>query len=209
MPHPENLCPHLNEIIDERAGAIVCTDCGLVISDFIFKHNYQIAEKKCKKEEEIKEILERMHLPGVFTSTIIENYEKSLEKEKKSTLPFIVYETLNKMGFPISIKDISAVSGISDSNIYNMQKPNKSIILQPNSLLEKYCRILGMDYKTYSLIKKELPKAIQSGHNPLTVIGGTIYNYCKKNNLKKYSMKKIASAISISPVSIQRYIKKC
>ena len=87
-----------------------------------------------------------------------------------------------------------------------MQEVNKSVILQPCDLLEKYCSYLGFDYKTYSLIKNELPRQNLSGHNPLTIISATIYKYCKKNNIR-ISMKKIASTVKISCVSIQRYLR--
>jgi response regulator of citrate/malate metabolism len=63
------------------------------------------------------------------------------------------------------------------------------------------------DFKTFTLIKEKLPTN-NTGHNPLTIIASTIYIFCKENNLK-YSMKEIAKTIGISPVSIQRYIKKC
>jgi transcription initiation factor TFIIIB Brf1 subunit/transcription initiation factor TFIIB len=87
-----------------------------------------------------------------------------------------------------------------------MQEENKSIILEPTKVLEKYCNFLKLDFKTYSLIKNNLPKENLTGHNPLTIIAATIYVYCKKNNIK-LSMKKIALTVNISCVSIQRYIK--
>ena len=128
--------------------------------------------------------------------------------KKKFLIPYFVYKTLSEIGFPVSIKDISAVSGISENDIYSMQESEQSLILNPFSLLEKYCKLLGLsDYKTYSVIKENLP-TIDTGHNPLTVIASTIYKYCKENSIK-YSMKQIASTIGISSVSIQRYIKKC
>ena len=111
------------------------------------------------------------------------------------------------MGYPISIKDIVSVSGISENYIYDMQNNEDSIILNHMLLLEKYCTLLGFDFKTYSVIKELLPN-LNTGHNPLTVIASTIYKYCKENKLK-YSMKYIASIVGISSVSIQRFLKRC
>jgi transcription initiation factor TFIIIB Brf1 subunit/transcription initiation factor TFIIB len=201
----------LNEVIDEREGTTICIDCGLVLSDQMFKETYSFNSNICDKNfEEIKEFLTRLNLPISFASEIFENFTKSLiyKKTGKYLLPYAIYQTLNEIGYPISIKDIAAVSGVSENLIYDMQNNEESIILNPNSLLEKYCKLFGFDYKTYSLIKEKMPQELNTGHNPLTVIASIIYKYCKENNLK-YSMKEIASTVCISPISIQRYLKKC
>ena len=210
MPYPENLCTHFNSVIDEKEGSVICTDCGLVIEDKLFKF-YEPCQKEKKSflEEEVNEILSKLGLPDVFTKTILRNLENEEEnrRKKKGFLEYVIYKTLNDNSVPISIKELSGISGISDIDIYNMQEDNKSVILKPCELLEKYCSYLGLNYKTYSLIKKELPSQNISGHNPLTITAATIYQYCKKNNIK-LSMKKIANTVRISCVSIQRYLKQ-
>jgi transcription initiation factor TFIIIB Brf1 subunit/transcription initiation factor TFIIB len=212
MAYKENICKHLNEIIDVHDGTTICTDCGLVIYESMFiEKDYGKKELyTCNDIEEIKELLERLNFPTSFAYDIFENVKKSLESHKsikKYLIPFIIYQTLNEKGYPISIKDISSVCGISDNYIYDMQKNSQSIILNHHSLLEKYCSILKLNYKTYTVIKELIPN-LNTGHNPLTVIAATIYRYCKENKIK-YSMKYIANTIGISPVSIQRYIRKC
>ena len=200
----------MNEVVDEREGTVVCVDCGLVLSQYYVS---QANTNFCGGNfmvEEIKEVLERLNLPQFFSEDIFNKIKLSKKEntKKKSLVPYFVYKTLNELGFPVSIKDISAVSGVSENDIYNMQESEQSLILSPVSLLEKYCKLLGLnDFKTYSLIKETLPTT-DTGHNPLTVIASTIYKYCKKTGLK-YSMKQIASTVGISSVSIQRYIKKC
>jgi transcription initiation factor TFIIIB Brf1 subunit/transcription initiation factor TFIIB len=210
MPYPENLCAHFNSVIDEKEGSVICTDCGLVIEEKLFKfYEPSQGENKSFLEEEVNEILTKLGLPDVFSKSIVKNLEnENVEKRtKKGFLEYVIYKTLNENSIPISIKEISSVSGISDTNIYNMQENNKSLILEPCELLEKYCSYLGLNYKTYSLIKKELPSQNISGHNPLTIIAATIYQYCKNNSIK-LSMKKIANTVKISCVSIQRYLKQ-
>jgi transcription initiation factor TFIIIB Brf1 subunit/transcription initiation factor TFIIB len=213
MPYPENLCSHFNSVIDEKEGSIICTDCGLVLEEKLFKFyggnlsSGEMETSSCLKED-VKEILSKLGLPDVFSKMIVQSFKNDMseKKKKKDYLAYVVYKTLNENNIPISIKEISSVSGLSDNSIYDMQEKNKSVVLQPSDLLEKYCSYLGLDYKTYSLIKNELPIQNISGHNPLTVVAATIYKYCKKNNIK-ISMKKIATTVKISCVSIQRYLK--
>ena len=205
-------CQHINEIIDEREGTIICYDCGLVLSNYFFaqsqpQHSFFTPSSIL---EEIKELLERLNLPQIFSHDIYENLLKSSAKTNSKTkklIPYFVYKTLNEIGCPVSIKDISSVSGISENDLYDMQQ-SETLVLNPHALLEKYCKLLGLsDFKIYSVIKEKMP-TINTGHNPLTIIASLIYKYCKENNLK-YSMKEIASTVGISSVSIQRYIKKC
>ena len=212
MSNHENFCKHINIISDEHEGSIICIDCGLVISDNLYVENcfkFQASDVTCNDIEEIKELLERLNFSTFFALDIYKNVQKGLElkKVKKYLIPFTVYQTLNEMGYPISIKDIVSVSGISENYIYDMQNNEDSIILNHMLLLEKYCTLLGFDFKTYSVIKELLPN-LNTGHNPLTVIASTIYKYCKENKLK-YSMKYIASIVGISSVSIQRFLKRC
>jgi transcription initiation factor TFIIIB Brf1 subunit/transcription initiation factor TFIIB len=197
--------------LDYHEGTIVCTDCGHVLSENMYiEKSFELKNTTtCTDIEDIKELLERLNFPTIFAQEIYENVKKGLEskKSKKYLIPFSIYKTLNEIGYPISIKDISSVSGIPENYIYDMQNNEDSIILNHISLLEKYCTILGFDYKTYSVIKELIPD-LKTGHNPLTIIASTIYKYCKENKLK-YSMKYIASIVGISSVSIQRFLKKC
>ena len=45
--------------------------------------------------------------------------------------------------------------------------------------LEKYCKVLGLPKDSYSVIKGTF-KINRTGHNPITILGTTIYKYCKK-----------------------------
>ena len=208
MPNTENLCSHRETINDDREGTVVCVNCGFVLSDQLYQSNYCFHENNKEEdqlENKVRDILDKLNLPSCFVVDIMRKYAK-MEK-RKYLLEYLVYSTLHDCGFPISIKDISCVTGISDSKIYQLQGKDESICLQAENLIEKYCTLLNFDYKTYSLIKAELP-IVETGHNPLTIIASTIYKYCKRKKIK-LSMRKIANVINISTVSIQRYIKKC
>jgi transcription initiation factor TFIIIB Brf1 subunit/transcription initiation factor TFIIB len=208
MPHPENLCTHVHQVTDEREGTIVCTICGLVLTTQIFQESYacDTNEKEYALVKKINDILNKLNLPVCFTTDILKRCLRM--PPRKHLLEYVVYLSLHECGFPISIKDIACVTGISDSKIYDLQDNDQSICLQPKDLIEKYCTMLNLDFKTCSLIKEELPTIIETGHNPLTVIASTIYKYSRRNKLK-LSMKQIATVVNISTVSIQRYIRKC
>lgn len=210
MPHSEHLCSHINTIEDAHEGTIVCTDCGLVLSDQTFIQNDIQYNDFCSEKEEIKDMLERINIPRCYMSDIIKNVNK-VEKNKKKIIPYIIYKTLNENDCQISINDISNTSGLNTKNIYKMQEENKSIILEPHKLAEKYCTLLGLNHKMYSVIKGKLEKTDGSGHNPLTVLGAHIHTYCKENKLsksKKFRIKQIANTLNISCVSIQRYLRE-
>lgn len=205
-------CKHLNQVICEREGSIVCTDCCLVTSDHIYldESDFFHANQKHKTQNEILEILERLNLSQTHAESIKKNMFKLCE-EKKNTrknsndvLAASIYKTFNSDGNVISIKDISAVSGVSKKKI---TKIDKSIhILKSEHVLEKYCSLNNLDYKNYTVIKGELYKYKILGHNPLTLVGSVIYMHCKKNKIKT-SMKNISQTLGISSISIQRFIK--
>jgi|LakMenE01Jun11ns_1017340.scaffolds.fasta_scaffold00735_3 transcription initiation factor TFIIIB Brf1 subunit/transcription initiation factor TFIIB len=213
MPYPEYLCGHENVIDDTREGCSVCTDCGLVLEDKIFLPSYdetyfhppfQTFENNQTKQE-ITELLHRINLPNTYSTQISKNCLK--KKYKTKSIPFVLYQTLNENGCPISLKEISAVSGLTNSEIYKHQDNNDAIILRPEEMLEKYCTILKLNFKEYSVIKENIKGSLKTGHNNLTIIGANIYLYGKQNNLK-LSIKLIAKTLNISCISIQRYIKK-
>lgn len=211
MPHSEHLCGHENVIDDEREGSCVCINCGLVLESQLFlpgfneiKYEKKITDiKEIEKNEQIRELLHRINLPDFLSAQI----SRKCEGKSKKKIPFYMYQTLNENGCPISMKEVSAVSGFTNSDIYKHQENNNVIILKPELMLEKYCKILDLNFSAYSVIKEKMLSVSMSGHSPLTIIGSNIYLYTKNNNLK-IPMKKIAKTINISCISIQRYLKK-
>lgn len=208
MVNAEHLCSHKNIIDDEREGSCVCTECGLVLEQQLFlpnlKNDYsKIRENENENETEIKELLHRIHLPYSYSEKIT---KKCFKKPKKS-IPYILYKTLNENGCHVSIKQISAVSGVSNSKIYKNQGNEDVVISKPEEMLEKYCNYLGLDFNSYTVIKEKIKKTLKTGHNPLTIVAGNIYLHTKEKGIK-VSMKHIARQLNISCISIQRYLKK-
>ena len=205
MHSEENFCPHLNEIVDHSGGAIVCIDCGLVVSN-VFVSNFEFYEPK-HEDEYILEILSRLQMPEFFKNDILLNLEKIPMKQRKkdNAKAFAIYKTLNELNCGIAIKDICSVTGFTDSEIYNYQSSNESIIFDPTIQLEKYCILLGLPKDSHSVIK-EMINFNKTGHNPTTLLATAIYKYCKKNHCD-ISLEKISKTLNISSVSIKRYIK--
>lgn len=209
MDSGEHSCMHLNEIIDQTSGVIVCTDCGLVISNLYLSnvsHDYK-AEKMNPMRDYVLEILSRLQMPDFFQHDIITNLEQiSIKYQKKeNAVAFVIYKTLNDLNCGVSIKEISSVTGFSDSQIYNFQAQNETVIIDPLIQLEKYCLILGLPKNSHTVIKENI-KILQTGHNPSTVLASAIYKHCKKTGFP-ISMGKIAQKLNISTISIHRYIK--
>ena len=206
MYFEEHFCQHLNEIIDHKGGSVVCMDCGLVISN-VFVDDYHFKEDITPKNDYILEILSRLEMPDYFKNEILKNLKEIdlKQRKKENAIAFVIYKTLNELQCGVSIKDISAVTGFTDSQIYNFQSSNDSIILHPLMQLDKYCKVLGLPKDSYSVIKGTF-KISRTGHNPTTILGTAIYRYCKKYKCG-LSMEKIANTLNISSVSIQRYIK--
>ena len=196
-------CEHAYPVINEHKGTSVCCDCGLVLEQEIFVSNQNKPENIETSVEEILvksikndalEVLNRLNLPGEIL------HQLTPEKQKLDNL----YDAINKTS-AITTKEFCAASGINNKKLV---KFNQFKIMHTNItlLLEKYCKLLDLTFKDYTLIKELLKKKPPSGHPPLTVIGYYILCYCRENKVKK-SMTDICSTLSISTISLQRYRK--
>jgi transcription initiation factor TFIIIB Brf1 subunit/transcription initiation factor TFIIB len=215
-----NQCPHFYEIEDMHTGDIICLSCGQLSpiylqSDINLKNNHpQNENTKIKQSnneiEEINSILDRIHVSTSYSEHIMKYYTENYDKKGNENLIMSIYVTLNRMGIKISLHELSLSTGVSKSHLFVAQKPNFNINICSETLSEKYCQLLRLDYKTITLIKEKLKHSKMTGHTPMTQIAGTIYHICNSIG-KKISIKKIALITNISPISIQRYNKilKC
>ncbi len=197
-----DICEHKYPVIDEHEGTSICCDCGLVIetqyyiqnitnNDAPVKQNYDI---NTKDHSDALELLNRLNLP----SDIINQLPP--DKQKIENL----YDEINKTSV-VTTKEFCAAAGIENKRLV---KCNQNKIMHTNItlLLDKYCKILNLSFRDYTLIKESMMKKPHSGHPPLTVIGYYIFLHCKTKKIK-LSMKTICSTLSISTISIQRYRK--
>ena len=201
-------------ILDTREGFYVCSVCGLV-KDNIYDDGPTTGRTyygfhhptDFKLLEEIKDMLDRVHIPTTHAQLCLNYYKKKYKGYNKKAIIFSIYFDLNSLSFSISLKDLLNVNGLSGESTFSTQKKNENVLLDVVGMVEKYCIMLNLSYKEISLIKEKIKSLPKSGHTPLTTIAGNIYLYCKENN-KKFSVKKIAQVTQVSTISIQRYIKK-
>jgi transcription initiation factor TFIIIB Brf1 subunit/transcription initiation factor TFIIB len=196
-------CLHPYPLIDEHEGTTVCCECGLVLEEVFYEYSKikQDPEVTTKKtfdnphlHNDAMEILSRLNMPDYFVNDL-KNEEKKVGN---------LYDVINRNSV-ITTKEFCAVSGIQNKKLVKLNQ-NKIIETNIELLLEKYCKLLDLTYKDYTLIKALLDKKPPSGHPPLTIIGYYIFVYCKTHK-KKIFMKNICSVLNISAISIQRYRK--
>lgn len=212
-------CSHTSEIIDQREGIIVCTECGLVL-DFVYinknENNYNEYDNLTNDVKSyIYEIIERLNLPQLIFSYVIKKIEEKKNKNKicYTFIASCIYNTLYELKIPFSINDICAVTGINSSKIYKEKKDknendnnSRIIIIETDDILERACSKLNLKYEYYTLIKESIDKS-NNGFNPSTVISAYILIFCRENNIKK-TLKEISQVTGVSCMSILRYIKK-
>jgi transcription initiation factor TFIIIB Brf1 subunit/transcription initiation factor TFIIB len=196
-------CEHKYPVIDEHEGTTVCCDCGVVLENEFYVSSYTrheevdivlADENKTKVQKDALEILDRLNL----SKDLINQIPPSQQKIEN------LYDVINKSSV-ITTKEFCAASGILNKKLVKMNQ-NKVIDTNISLMLEKYCKLLDLSYRDYTLIKEKLEGRPTSGHPPLTIIGYYIFQYCKNNKIKK-PMKQICSVLAISVISIQRYRK--
>jgi transcription initiation factor TFIIIB Brf1 subunit/transcription initiation factor TFIIB len=209
-------CKHENEIVDQHEGSIICTDCGLVKDQYFKNEQFNYDSYSISNPLSLVEnILEQLHLPLQFTEIITNNLDKS---HYNTTLPTcfetktrnynikkimtMIYNTINDKNSNILLKEISNFSKLSSNQI----KSKDISIVNIEDVLERYTKRFNIDFNDNTLIKEEVLKYVNTGFQPLTIIGGVIYDHFLKIKLRK-SMKKIAQILGISSISIQRFLK--
>lgn len=205
------LCNHEDTVLDVHEGHYACTLCGLVMSPYFTVRNDEFRHERRANPDiwhkEACDILDRINFPVSYCDKVIRYFNSHFERKDRESLIFSIYKVLNdQFGVCLSLHEICNICGMDKSKVSDKQKVNENVPIDKTILVEKYCAQLELPFKTTSLIKEELLKKSLSGHTPLTVIAGTIYQVCKRLNLK-ITIKKVALATSVSQISIQRFCK--
>lgn len=191
---PDHTCDEIYYVSDEREGTIVCTNCGYVVDSQLYVNSFLNLEETNKIEKnDFTEILSRLNL----TNNIVDQ-EKKIEN-----IPSL-YNVINKTS-AVSMNEFCSATGLTKKKVV---KSNRNNICATNEsiLLDKYCKLLNISFKDYTVIKEKISTlSNKTGHSPLTIIGYYIYVCCKKQY--KLSIQKVCNVIGISPISIQRFKK--
>ena len=227
-------CEHKYTVEDQRNGCFVCTDCGLVTSDNLFKFETDnissfsnINKLETEAEAMLSEICEKKFLTNSVkkdaeqTLHNIENSSKKMTKDPAQTIAFCVYTSCTESeNIGRSKKECAEMLGVSSTSINRQIWKHRNIhntinIVKPSHLFPRY--ILNTPF----VIAKKLQKRILliSDHiynlgnfRPAAVLAFVIYFFQLHTNridgLSTYSMKSIAHMFDVSLSCIKRQIKK-
>lgn len=216
MSLKNNECSHKNEITDTVSGDYICVDCGLILDRYFISNMVKSSplEVTTKEKEYVLEILSRLNLPSIISDKVLLQMQPNTKKSEKEICRNL-YKTLTELEIPFSVRDISAVSGISCKKILALGKeanpkscisPCNIINIEVSDILERFCMKLGLGYQHYTLIKKSINHK-NSGFSPITVASAFIYLYCRKH-FKSIKLKQITEVTGISCMSVHRFLKK-
>lgn len=126
----------------------------MVLEDQLFRPNYNESyfENEVKHiqyyeaENEIRELLNKINISDMFLANLI--LDKYVKNPSKS-IPYLVYQTLNENKSPITLKEISSISGLTNSDIYKQQETNDVILVKPEQMKKS-------TVKYYILILKQV-----------------------------------------------------
>lgn len=201
-------CEHEEVIEDYREGTVVCTACGLVLSSLFLHQIVNLSEQRAEVDEQllsdIQHLLDRIHVPLCHAYRIESYHKKNFSCKTKQSIAFSVYKTLNEIGVPLSMREVSNITSVKKVSLNRVQCEDTLMQIDSGILVEKYSKMLGLSYEITTLIKKELACSPISGHNPNSVLASLIYQVCKRSKIK-VSIKKVAEVTSVSCISIQRY----
>lgn len=192
----EHTCSDMYQVIDEREGTIVCTNCGKVLDTQLYVDYEKTKEpsqtSNFQTNDKAYEILSRLNL----TNNTLLLDEKGIEVKD-------LYQEINKQS-AVTLKEFCAATGLTKNVVV---KTNRNCVCSVDifKLLDKYCSLLEVPFTDYTVIKEKIQNKPYSGHPPLTVIGYYIHTTCKKQ--RKITIKKICETLGISSISIQRFRK--
>lgn len=206
-------CCHNNPVSDYHEGTIVCLMCGLVLSNLFLEHqnfNFQKTHFNTREEqqkiEEIKDILDKIHVSHSYATHVYSFFTKNFKKWTNPNLVFSIFKVLNQLNCPVSMKELSLSTNILSTKLHSVQPNEQNVEVAFDDVVEKYCKLLKIPFKTIALIKESIKNAPMSGHNPNSVIAAIIYNTLKKEK-KKISLRSLCKVTNVSCISIQRYNK--
>jgi len=187
MDFGDRSCQHLSQIEDFHEGCVICSLCGLVLSPLFMDQITQISSLNSTAENlnlaEIKNLLDRVHISTSFATQIDSYFQTNFVIKSKQALLYSMFKILNELGVSISMKEISQAFNISKKMLHRAQSVNHIIKIDFLDVIEKYGKLLNLNFETITLIKEEIRnKGITYVYNTFSIdnIGCLWDNYIKR-----------------------------
>ncbi len=164
-----------------------------------------------------------VHIPPIFIQDVLEVYERvgqdqdgppdapppSGQPVHVGLLATSVYVTLKKEGIPRTLREISAMTGVSHKHLTSLLKKHfpRDRPVQPQDLVMRFVCQLGLTRREALHINNIIWSRAHSC-NPATVVAGHIVQYLKQNNRTDITAKTVCTELGVSPVSVRRYLKR-
>ena len=209
------MCEHIDHIIDQHEGCVICMQCGSVLGMHFLYPSDEDRHSRYNLTSSIKTFLydccDRMHLPSSILEIIQKKYScfhDSLAFEKvdrMQLMAYSIYYTLKDQGIGRNIEYIAYNTGITSKQLWKCESldPNLAIPISIENLLTPVYTLFHLSKQDHDNIIS-ISRHFQERHfSPLTMTSTLVYLYCKAVKIP-ISVKKVFSVFNVSSMSIYR-----
>ena len=166
----------------------------------------------------LEELLDKAHLPKNFAKPALQLFsEKKREIDLRNGMAFLVlclHNTLQSHEIPLSLRELSNLSGIELKKLSLVQKHafagNEDMVLLPSQIANRYSSQLGLSSSQCLSIVNQLRDMEKSNcftRNPASLTGACIFSFSQRHRLK-LKLKDICHVCNVSEISIKRALKR-
>ena len=209
------MCEHVEHIIDQHEGSIVCIQCGIVLHmHFLYPihENRHFMDKLTSNSKTfLYDCCDRMHLPTSILEIIQKKFSclrdnPAFQKvDDMQLIAYSIYFTLKDQGIGRNIEYIAYNTGITSKQLWKCESldPNSPIPITIESLLTPVYTLFNLSKQDYDKIT-EISEHFQDQHfSPITMTSTLVYLYCKARKIP-ITVKKVNSVFNVSSMSINR-----
>ena len=161
-------------------------------------------------EQQVLELLARAHLPDSFCQNVVKlfrGFPRSMYNEPLLTV--CLGETLISNGIPLTLNELSGISGIENKKLIQTQKkyfPSSENVILPSQLVNRIASKLGMPSRLSIQVERCLQNVEKHRcftKSPASIVGAALYNYHLTHGME-FDLKSIARACNVSVISLKR-----